>query len=168
MRELRRPSARGSFSERSRCSARRWHAVIGTGSTDLSCKKCGKYSTLKSNKGIYEELKRQGSYLWVQSPLICECGNTTRFRKYGKTRSGSDRWQCRDCKKTMSLGKPTRSQEEAAQKRVGLRSPRQQIANRSDRRDFKPARRRIEKSTSFTSNAAYLQPSANEIAQQEF
>jgi transposase-like protein len=87
------------------------YAVVGTGSTGLSCKKCTKFSTLKSNKGVHEELQRQGSYLWVQSPLICDCGNTTRFRKYGKTRSGSDRWQCRDCKKTMSLGKPTRSQK---------------------------------------------------------
>src|SRR5208282_624049 len=82
------------------------YVVIGTGSENLKCKKCNRFSTLKSNKGIYEELQRQGSYFLQLAPFACDCGNTAQFRRYGKTRSGSDRWQCLACKKTKSFGKP--------------------------------------------------------------
>lgn len=47
------------------------YVVTNTGSTDLRCKKCNKFSRLKSNKAIHEELERQGAYLWVESPLKC-------------------------------------------------------------------------------------------------
>ena len=98
------------------------YVIVGFGSTDLRCTRCGKHTRLKSNKGIYEELRRQGSYLWVKTPLCCpdeacanhlpdRCGEDRLFRKYGRTRSGSDRWQCCLCHKTFSLGKPTLRQQ---------------------------------------------------------
>lgn len=93
------------------------YVLTGLGTTDMRCLCCKKFSRLKSNKAIHEELERQRAYLSVVSPIRCSderCPNhspvgeiANNFRKYGKTRHGSDRWQCRLCKKTFSVGKPS-------------------------------------------------------------
>lgn len=84
------------------------YRIVNTGLSTLACDKCGKSSTLKSNKGIHEERERlaQG----VLDPalrLTCPSCGGSRLRKYGKTRHGSDRYQCFACKKTVSVGKST-------------------------------------------------------------
>ena len=90
----------------------------GKGTSALICAACGKGTRLKNNLAVHEEFERQSAYLFVPHPLSCpdaSCINhrptreslKTAFRKYGKTKSGSDRWQCRECKKTFALGKPT-------------------------------------------------------------
>lgn len=89
-----------------------------SGQSNLRCAACAKFSRVKSNQAIYEEWQRQIGYLEARNPLSCpdiscknhsilEDQNTTAFRKYGKTRHGSDRWQCRECRKTFSVGKST-------------------------------------------------------------
>lgn len=90
------------------------YAIVNTGSSTLACRRCGKSSTLKSNKGIHEEQQRlaQGSLTPPQT-LACPapaCGSAD-LRKFGKTRSGSARYQCKECRKTFAVGKPTRFQK---------------------------------------------------------
>ena len=91
----------------------------GHGYSALLCLSCGVASRIKSNLAVYEEYDRQRAGLIVTTPLACPdeaCPNhapkpaeaRSLFRKYGKTKSGSDRWQCRTCKRTFALGKPTK------------------------------------------------------------
>ena len=96
------------------------YAVIGTGSVYLACKKCGKFSTLKNNEAIHEEMQRQGELLWADPDMRCPdpacsshatAGKAT-FRKFGTTHSGSARFQCLTCKKTLSVGKSTLRQRQ--------------------------------------------------------
>ena len=94
------------------------YAIIGTGSVDLACKKCRKYSSLKSNYAIQEELQRQGELIWADTGMRCPdpaCTSrtiATGFRKFGTTGSGSARFQCLACKKTLSVGKSTLRQRQ--------------------------------------------------------
>ena len=87
------------------------------GFSSVICSFCKRATRLKSNKAIHEEFERQTAYFWMESPIRCSdpaCANhspigsaSASFRKFGKTKSGSDRWQCRACSKTFSVGKPT-------------------------------------------------------------
>jgi len=94
-------------------------AVVSAGSVDLNCRHCGKYSTIKSNKAIAEELQRQGDLIWQTPRMRCpndacvsqSTGDAT-FRKFGSTRSGSPRFQCLACKTTSSIGKSTLRQRQ--------------------------------------------------------
>jgi len=95
------------------------YVIIGTGSVYLSCKKCGKFSTLKNNEAIHEELQRQGEPLWVNHGMRCpdpacvsHATAAAAFRKFGTTPSGSSRFQCMACKKTLSIGKSTLRQRQ--------------------------------------------------------
>ena len=96
----------------------------GAGSANLFCAHCGKHTRLKSNRNVHEEFKRQGSHLWIETPLRCPdqtCANHVpnrstkerQYRRFGRTRSGSDRWQCCICGKTWSIGKPTLRQRKS-------------------------------------------------------
>ncbi len=95
------------------------YAVVSVGSIDLACRYCGRNSTIKSNKAIAEELGRQGGLIWQAPDMRClntscashSAGSAT-FRKYGVTRSGSPRFQCLTCKKTLSVGKSTLRQKQ--------------------------------------------------------
>lgn len=92
----------------------------GRGSSGLYCQHCGKSSRLKSNKAIFEELRRQGRFLFAPSPVRCpreECPNhrprsdlKKLFRRYGTSEAGSIRFQCRSCKATFSIAKATHRQ----------------------------------------------------------
>ena len=93
--------------------------VVSAGSLDLSCKRCGKFSTIKSNKAIAEELQRQGDLIWQPPRMRCpndactsHSMNDATFRKFGSTRSGSPRFQCSACKSTFSIGKSTLRQRQ--------------------------------------------------------
>ena len=92
-----------------------------TGATALSCKLCGEYPTLKSNKGIAEELARIAGPLSERPEPSCPeetCGNhgipvskgTAYYYSFGKSDIGSKRYKCRCCGKTFSVGKSTSRQ----------------------------------------------------------
>jgi transposase-like protein len=98
------------------------YKITGSGPAKLLCKKCGVSTRMKSNLAIYEEWERQATHRQTPGGMVCPndaCTNhepsglpvEDRFRRYGKTHSGSDRWQCRACKKTFSIGKATRYQQ---------------------------------------------------------
>lgn len=82
----------------------------------LKCELCGEYPTIKSNQAIYEESLRLSEY-FVPRVVSCpnpECSNhsvsiTTRkaYHSFGKTRSGSQRYRCKECKTTFAVGKST-------------------------------------------------------------
>ncbi|MCQ1056555.1 hypothetical protein LRP52_00555 [Photobacterium sp. ZSDE20] len=90
------------------------------GECSLHCKECDGYSAIKSNEGVKEELDRISAYLKPKE-LSCpneECdnhklpisSNSTAYKKSGKTKSGSQRYQCLSCKKTFSDTNHRRSQ----------------------------------------------------------
>ncbi len=81
----------------------------------LLCKRCNQYSMLKSNQGVFEEVTRLSAYL-EEEPVIIGCpaedcanvtvdvkSGTANYFKFGVTDSGSQRYQCKLCKKTFSV-----------------------------------------------------------------
>lgn len=87
----------------------------------LRCQYCGETPPLKSNLGIYEELNRVASYLDPTPEPVCpktSCENhgvgisvEGAYYSFGKTKSGSQRYRCRNCNKTFSVGGPTLRQK---------------------------------------------------------
>jgi hypothetical protein len=83
----------------------------------LACEFCDERPTIKSNQAIHEELCRSWSYL---SPAITPCPNEncpnhaidisagkTAYQSFGRTKSGSQRYRCKDCRTTFAVGAPT-------------------------------------------------------------
>lgn len=91
------------------------------GQTFLSCSSCGEYPPLKSNLAISEELDRITKYLAPEQPPSCpkeRCPNhsvnidaSTAYYSFGKTKSGSKRYRCRECGTTFSVGGATLRQK---------------------------------------------------------
>lgn len=93
------------------------------GSLMLKCSLCGEYPTIKSNLAISEELDRMLSPLKGRhNPITCPnaaCQNHSidlaaspnNYASFGKTKSGSHRFQCKLCKKTFAVGKATTGQK---------------------------------------------------------
>jgi len=89
----------------------------------LKCSLCGEYPTIKSNLAISEELDRMLSPLKGRhNPITCPnaaCQNHSidlaaspnNYASFGKTKSGSHRFQCKLCKKTFAVGKATTGQK---------------------------------------------------------
>lgn len=84
----------------------------------LQCKLCGAVFPIKSNLGIYEEAIRWGQYVDPDPEPSCRnkhCANhkkTVRgdpdcYRLVGKTKTGSQRYLCKVCRKTFSTSKRT-------------------------------------------------------------
>lgn len=84
----------------------------------LHCRACNEYPTLKSNAGIVEERNRLLQA--IQTPPGASCpattcanhsvpvdGATGAYQGFGVTRSGSQRYRCKACGKTFSVGKST-------------------------------------------------------------
>lgn len=93
----------------------------GKGFPVLHCLSCNEYIPIKSNQGIGEELERMEAVLntSIQSCPDKECSNHTvsittpkAYQSFGKTKSGSDRYRCKVCKKTFAIGKSTRYQKQ--------------------------------------------------------
>lgn len=89
----------------------------------IKCKRCGQYSTLKSNKGIYEEIARISAYLDPDDKnLSCpdpDCPNHGKdvnafkklYQKNGWTSAKSRRYICKACEKSFSRNnRPTARQ----------------------------------------------------------
>lgn len=86
-------------------------AGSGRGTPMLHCSLCGQYPTIKSNKGIHEELCR----FWrpFEAIDVPSCPNLTcanygiirdkanaRYQLFGRTKAGSVRYRCKECGKT--------------------------------------------------------------------
>ena len=90
----------------------------------LLCKACGCYTTVKSNQAIYEEIKRlehidECSKVLRQDGTGCHnisCSNFNRklsifpdsYQPFAKTRSGNQRYRCRECGVTFTQGSEKR------------------------------------------------------------
>ena len=92
---------------------------LGKGVPGIKCKACGEITPIKSNSSIVEEKQRLGAYLNT-APLTCpnhSCINhelsiiesPDSYYKFGQT-SGNQRYQCKICRKTFSLGNKRRTQ----------------------------------------------------------
>jgi transposase-like protein len=95
--------------------------AAGKGMPLLQCKLCGEYPPIKSNIGIAEEVARMMGYLYPRDEPTCPnpgCLNhgvgvsagKTYYYAFGLTDIGSQRYQCRRCRKTFSVGQSTRRQ----------------------------------------------------------
>lgn len=95
--------------------------AAGKGIPLLQCKLCGEYPPIKSNLGIAEEVARLGNYLYPPNEPTCPnpaCLNhgvgvsagKTYYYAFGLTDIGSQRYKCRRCRKTFSVGQSTRRQ----------------------------------------------------------
>jgi transposase-like protein len=86
----------------------------------LKCLSCGRFTTIKSNRGIKEEFDRITSYLApnpdeVPSCPVKECPNhligisagKKHYQSFGKTKAGSARYRCKSCLKTFSVENST-------------------------------------------------------------
>lgn len=91
------------------------------GYPQLRCNSCFEHFPIKSNQGIDEELERFKSVFdtTLQSCPDVECNNHAipistpkAYQSFGKTKSGSDRYRCKICKKTFAIGKATRYQKQ--------------------------------------------------------
>lgn len=88
----------------------------------LQCVKCGEVPPIKSNQGIDEEVKRLIAHCMGEKPLSClneECSNhgvpvgtKKAYRSFGKTASGTQRYRCNGCGKTVSKPKASSRQRE--------------------------------------------------------
>jgi transposase-like protein len=88
----------------------------------LQCVKCGEVPPIKSNQGIDEEVKRLIAHTMGNKPLSClneEClnhgvpvGTKKAYRVFGKTASGTQRYRCNACLKTVSKPKASSGQRD--------------------------------------------------------
>ena len=83
----------------------------------LTCKLCRERPPIKSNRAIAEEFQRIASYLLPKPEPSCRtesCGNHGKgvisfsdcYHNFGRTKSGSQRYKCKKCEKTFSVGGP--------------------------------------------------------------
>jgi len=97
-----------------------------TGVPGLRCNKCGEKLPMKSNLAIHEETVRLLKYLSPKKPQttcpVSSCKNhsvelaenPSSYHRYGKTKSGSNRYRCKACflspsqppKRVLFQGKP--------------------------------------------------------------
>ncbi len=102
------------------------YTVIGSANKlQLNCLRCGEYPPIKSNIAIREEIERMSDYLDMAPEPTCPnvlCDNKQKglstpkaYKCFGKTRSGSQRYQCLSCNTTFSVSSnPTFRQKQPA------------------------------------------------------
>lgn len=81
----------------------------------LKCTSCGEVPPLKSNRGIYDEWQRLMAHMEPVAALTCTdeacvnhkvpVGTPKAYRSFGKTASGTQRYRCNACGKTVSQPK---------------------------------------------------------------
>lgn len=96
-------------------------AGASRGRTNLICNLCGETPPLKSNLAISEELGRMTGYLVPKQIPSCpteSCLNhsvwiseSKSYYSFGKTKSGSQRYRCRECGTTFAVGGATLRQK---------------------------------------------------------
>ena len=94
--------------------------VTGSGEErSYFCPSCGKSNVVKSNRAVAEEYSRVRRLNRRTNGKHCQnstCENhglsvflsPSSYSSFGKTTKGDPRYQCKSCKKTFSIGKPTR------------------------------------------------------------
>ncbi|EJG0969542.1 IS1 family transposase [Vibrio parahaemolyticus] len=93
----------------------------------LKCKACNVISPIKSNKGVHQEYKRLSLYLESQkhtcpnhecsNHLLDVNSNPKSYYKFGST-NGSQRFQCKLCRKTFSTGSKRRTQRKSEKNKL--------------------------------------------------
>lgn len=89
------------------------------GSPGFICILCKKKFTIKSNLGINEEHRRLKAYLTPKLSPACKTlgcphgsipikGNSSFYISYGESPSGYHKYQCKHCKKTLTVGTASR------------------------------------------------------------
>lgn len=89
----------------------------------FKCPSCGSTNRLKNNKAIAEEYARLRG-LQQENPHLACCRtsgcpneqqsvahNPKSYHLFGRTKSGDQRYRCKGCGRTFSIGKPTRRQK---------------------------------------------------------
>ncbi len=81
----------------------------------LKCKECGETPPIKSNEGISDEIARLLAHTMGDAPLTCSdeacsnhlvpVGTKKAYRRFGTTASGTQRYRCNVCLKTVSKPK---------------------------------------------------------------
>lgn len=108
--------------------------VSGSGDDKtLLCETCRRSSLLKSNAAILEEYQRQcAAQRETQRPIACRTAGCAahrlsvadhpdHYRRFGRTATGDPRYQCKGCKGTFSVGRPTRRQKRSDKNGLVLR-----------------------------------------------
>jgi hypothetical protein len=100
----------------------------GAGLPTLACKLCGEYPPVKSNAAISEELSRLFSDVTPLPQASCpeeECQNHAvgvdqpdSYQSFGITKSGSQRYRCKACRRTFAVGKSTVRQKQPHKNRL--------------------------------------------------
>ena len=98
--------------------------VIGSGDEKtFLCDACGRSSILKNNRAVVAEYRRLRDRFRPEPPRdrcpSAGCANHSasaalhpdRYRKFGQTASGSQRWKCKSCLATFSVGSRIRRQK---------------------------------------------------------
>jgi len=101
------------------------YTIVGSSKSvpTIKCHVCNEYPPLKSNRGVVEELSRISEYLEPEPEASCpsvSCQNhsvgistgSPVYQSYGKTKSGSQRFLCKKCGKSFSVGKSTLRQKQ--------------------------------------------------------
>lgn len=101
------------------------YTVVGSSKSapTIKCHVCNEHPPLKSNYGIVDEVNRISSYLNPVEEASCpkeSCANhsvgiisnPSAYQLYGKTKSGSQRFLCKKCRKSFSVGKSTLRQKQ--------------------------------------------------------
>ncbi len=101
------------------------YTVVGSSrhAPTIKCHVCNEHPPLKSNQGIVQELNRISEYLKPETEASCpsaSCLNhsvsisagSPAYQSYGKTKSGSQRFLCKKCGKSFSVGKSTLRQKQ--------------------------------------------------------
>ena len=89
--------------------------------TQLLCLHCGEILPVKSNLGISEELQRISAYLKPEDEPFCTndaCANSSvgistpkAYQSFGRTKSGSRRYRCKECGTVFAVGSSTTGQK---------------------------------------------------------
>lgn len=91
-----------------KASPARYSATGSPGAFAIKCLECGQLFRVKSNRAVADELRRISAPLAQPDSLKCKtdsCVNASGeqgFQRFGRTRSGSARFRCRVCGKTVS------------------------------------------------------------------
>lgn len=100
----------------------------GDGVPVLNCRLCGEFPPIKSNSAISEERARLLSDLAERPEPTCPdeaCVNHSIpisqaefYQSFGLTKSGSNRYRCKACRKTFSVGKSTTGHKQPHKNRM--------------------------------------------------
>lgn len=95
----------------------------GKGLPCLKCHLCGEILPIKSNLGVVEELQRVGHSVWGSAPTCPDpnCPNHAiplsaglpHYKAFGRTLSGSQRYRCLACSRTITLSAPGQKQKKS-------------------------------------------------------